>query len=216
MSCSFSTPVTGSNGAVSSTLTILLSGPLATPQSKSGAIALLGTGAITGLAGLMLLGLPGRKRRYHFVILLGAISVFAFVTGCSGSSKPIVANPGASATSLSASSTSPALGSPVTLTASVGTATGSGVGSPTGTVTFMDGTNVLGTGQLASGSAAITTSSLAIGTHSIIASYGGDSTFTGSNSAATLVNVTLTAPITVQVMDNAGNAAAQSLTVTVQ
>ena len=53
-------------------------------------------------------------------------------------------------------------------------------------------------------------------TQSIIASYGGDSTYTGSNLAATSVDVTLTAPITVQVMDNAGDAAAQLLTVTIQ
>ncbi len=215
MTCSFSAPVLGSNGFVSSTLTILLSGPLAAPQSKSGTMALLGSGAIAGLAGLVLLGLPGRKRRYHFVVLLATISVFASVTGCTGGSKPNVANTGTTATALSVSSASPALGSSMTLTASVGSATGGG-GSPSGTVTFEDGTNVLGTASVSSGTATLTTSSLAIGNHSIVASYGGDSTFTGSNSAATAVDVTLTAPITVQVMDNAGNIAAQSLTVTVQ
>ncbi|WP_058189093.1 Ig-like domain repeat protein [Terracidiphilus gabretensis] len=214
MTCSFSTPVAASSGAVSSTLTITLSGPLAA-QSQPRTIALLGTGAMTGLACIVLLGLPGRKRRFHFVVLLATISVFAFVTGCTNGSKPNVANTGTSATALSVSSASPALGSAVTLTASVGSATGSG-GSPSGTVTFEDGTNVLGTGSVSGGSATLTTSSLAIGNHSIVASYGGDSTFTGSNSAATAVDVTLTAPVTVQVMDNAGNIAAQSLTVTVQ
>jgi hypothetical protein len=51
----------------------------------------------------------------------------------------------------------------------------------TGTVTFLDGTTVLGVGTISNGVATFTTSTLSIGSHSITASYGGDS----SNSAAT-------------------------------
>ena len=61
----------------------------------------------------------------------------------------------------------------VTLTAT----TASAVGTPTGTVTFMDGTTPLGTGTLASGVATLTTSSLSAGAHTITASYGGDTNF---------------------------------------
>jgi len=56
--------------------------------------------------------------------------------------------------------------------------------SPTGTVGFYDGTNKIGTGTLSSGKATFTTSSLAAGTHSITAVYGGDTDFTGSTSSA--------------------------------
>jgi len=51
-------------------------------------------------------------------------------------------------------------------------------------VTFMDGVVSLGTSALnASGVATFSTSTLAVGTHSITAQYSGDSTHTGSTSA---------------------------------
>jgi hypothetical protein len=54
----------------------------------------------------------------------------------------------------------------------------------TGLVTFLDGTTVLGTGTInAAGVATFTTSTLAIGSHSVTASYGGDSAYNSSISA---------------------------------
>jgi uncharacterized protein (TIGR03118 family) len=51
-------------------------------------------------------------------------------------------------------------------------------GMPTGTVSFQDGNNTLGTANLdTSGMASLTISTLAAGTHNIIASYGGDILF---------------------------------------
>jgi hypothetical protein len=50
----------------------------------------------------------------------------------------------------------------------------------TGSITFLDGTTVLGVGTIAAGVATFTTPTLSIGSHSITASYDGDS----SNSAA--------------------------------
>jgi N-acetylneuraminic acid mutarotase len=59
-----------------------------------------------------------------------------------------------------------------------------GSGTPTGSVTFLDGSTTLGTVALnASGSATFTTSSLAVNAHSITAAYTGDSNFSGSASA---------------------------------
>jgi hypothetical protein len=79
------------------------------------------------------------------------------------------------------SSVNPSLpGQPVTFTAGV---VGSG-GTPTGTVTFKDGSNTLGTATLSSGQAIFVISSLAQGAHSITAVYGGDANFQGSISAA--------------------------------
>ncbi len=65
------------------------------------------------------------------------------------------------------------VGSPITFTANV---SGSG-GTPTGTVTFKDGTTVLGTSPLNGGVSTFVTSALASGTHPITASYGGDSSY---------------------------------------
>jgi hypothetical protein len=51
-------------------------------------------------------------------------------------------------------------------------------------VTFMKGKTVLGTGTLSGGSATFATSALKVGTTSVKAVYGGDSTFDGSTSKA--------------------------------
>ncbi len=78
--------------------------------------------------------------------------------------------------SVTSSGTPSAVGAPVTFTALV---SGS---APTGTVTFYDGATALGSGALdATAQATLTTSSLARGTHTITAQYGGDA----NNSAST-------------------------------
>jgi Bacterial Ig-like domain (group 3)/FG-GAP-like repeat len=56
----------------------------------------------------------------------------------------------------------------------------------TGTITFFDGSTILGTGTLTSGQATLTTSTLIIGSHTITVSYGGDT----NNSPATSVPLT--------------------------
>ncbi|SNT34982.1 Ig-like domain (group 3) [Granulicella rosea] len=55
--------------------------------------------------------------------------------------------------------------------------------TPTGTVTLLDGTATLGTATLVSGSANFNIATLAAGTHSITASYGGDTSNTSGVSA---------------------------------
>ncbi len=98
----------------------------------------------------------------------------------------------ATTTTLSASATSVAKGSAVTLTATV-----SGTpGTPTGTVTFYDGGTQLGTAALTSATASYSTSTLAAGTHSITASYGGDSNYMASNSSAVTITVNALAATT--------------------
>ncbi len=82
------------------------------------------------------------------------------------------------------SSTNPAVfGQPLTFTATVA-ASGSSTGTPTGTVTFLDGGVSIGTGTLAGGTATFATSSLALGAHSITASYSGDNHFQVSSATA--------------------------------
>ena len=67
----------------------------------------------------------------------------------------------------------------VTFTATVKSTT---TGTPTGTVTFKDGGATLGTGTLSAREAKYTTSTLAVGSHSITAVYGGDGNFNPSTS----------------------------------
>ena len=90
-------------------------------------------------------------------------------------------------TKITASPTSAIYGSTITLTATVTTAT---TGTPTDTVTFYDGTTVLGTQTLTGNTAVFTTTALTAGTHSAItAVYGGDVNFNGSTSAAATPSV---------------------------
>ncbi len=68
----------------------------------------------------------------------------------------------------------------ITLTADV-TST---AGTPTGTVTFLDGTTPIGTGTLSGGTTTLITSNLTAGTHSITVAYGGDTNFAVTASSA--------------------------------
>ena len=84
-------------------------------------------------------------------------------------------------TALTSTSTNPSMaGSSVAFTATVTT---SGSNMPTGAVTFMDGAATLGTGTLSGGVATYTTSSLAVGQHSMTAVYSGDTNNAGSTSS---------------------------------
>ena len=80
-----------------------------------------------------------------------------------------------------------AYGDPVTFTATLPI-------DATGPVTFYDGTEVLGTGDLSGGIATLTTLSLAVGTHSITAQYPGDSNYTGAVSTPLSHVVNLATP----------------------
>src|SRR5206468_3782569 len=70
-----------------------------------------------------------------------------------------------------------------TFTATVA-AVAPGAGTPTGTVTFKDGSTALGTASLSAGKATFATSALTTAGHSITATYNGSGDFTASTSAA--------------------------------
>jgi len=88
----------------------------------------------------------------------------------------------ASTATLASSANPASFGQSVTLTAKVGAAS-PGAGTPTGTVTFLDGGAPIGTAPLANGQASLTTATLLGGSHSLSVSYGGDTNFTGGASA---------------------------------
>ncbi len=92
-------------------------------------------------------------------------------------------------TAVTFSPTSPELGQSVTLTATITPSTSGGTG-PTGTVNFLDGTVVIGSGTVASDQATFSTSTLTSGSHSITAEYTGDANYTSSTSPATTVTIT--------------------------
>src|SRR5262249_19929494 len=79
---------------------------------------------------------------------------------------------------LTASVNSVPAGVPVTFTA--GVSSGTGVGTPTGTITFMDGNVVLARVTLQNGQAALTTTFATTGSHTIRAVYSGDNVFASS------------------------------------
>jgi hypothetical protein len=81
-------------------------------------------------------------------------------------------------------------GQSVTFTANV-VATGSSIAAPSGIVTFLDGSTVLGTKTLVgSGVASFSISSLSVGVHAITASYAGDTTSVASVSSVLTETVT--------------------------
>jgi hypothetical protein len=94
-------------------------------------------------------------------------------------------------TALRTSAPTVVFGQAVTLTATVA----SSAGKPTGTVTFFDGTTVLGTAVLNGGQATLSVK-LGVGTHHLTASYQGNSAFFSSQSAAVTETVTPAATVT--------------------
>ena len=87
----------------------------------------------------------------------------------------------ATATTLTGTPNPAAVGTTVTFSAAV--ASSATATAPTGTITFYNGTTSLEqVGLDTQGRASLSTSSLAIGTHAITASYSGDPNFTASNS----------------------------------
>ena len=91
------------------------------------------------------------------------------------------ATPITTTTALSSTPNPSTSGQPVTLTATVSSASG----TPSGTVTFHEGNTVLGTGTLAQGSASLTVSTLTAGPHTLTAAYSGAPTFAASQGTAT-------------------------------
>ena len=99
----------------------------------------------------------------------------------------------ASSMTLSSAPNPSVFGQSVVVTATV-SAAAPGAGTPTGAVSFSDGSTNLGSANLSNGLASFTLSALAIGSHSITASYAGDTNFNSSSSTlAQTVNKAATA-----------------------
>ena len=89
---------------------------------------------------------------------------------------------GVTTTTLTANSTTAVTGDPLQLIAAI---KGGGTAAPAGTITFLDGSTPIGTAPVRTdGRAILTITTLAAGDHTITASYGGDTHFGASTSAA--------------------------------
>ena len=128
----------------------------------------------------------------------------AFVTG----TLTIVAAP--TATTVVASPNPAGLNQPVTLTATV-TPVSPGAGAPSGVVQFFDGGTLLGTVPVSGGTASLTTSGFAAGSHAILATYGGDASFVTSSGNGTLTVKTAAASSTTAVASSANPSVAGDL-----
>jgi len=176
---------------------------LATPLDVSGSVTWsqdTGCGTTTVTAGN-----PGTATCTMSVLPLGTNTITATYSGDSnhnagsGTFSQTV-NQASSTTSVISSTNPSAVSQSVTFTATA-TATAPGSGAPTGTVGFYDGVTLLGSGSLSSaGQAVYVTSALALGSHSIVATYSGDTNFLGGSStvltqqvAATTVALSVTA-----------------------
>jgi len=123
--------------------------------------------------------------------LLGSQTITATYggdSGFSGSSSSSLTQvvQAATSTTVTTSLTPAPLAQAVTFTATV---TSSVSGTPTGSVSFTAGATTLGTSTLSvvngQDQATLTTSALAVGSYTITAAYGGDSTFQGSSATLT-------------------------------
>ena len=141
---------------------------------KDGATT-LGSGAVSG--NLASLTTSSLAMGTHFMTAVyGGDSNF---TGGTSETWAQVVTKAATATTLLSSMNPSVSGKPVTFTASVSSL----AGGPTGKIQFMNGTTVLETLKLTSGSAKYTTSKLPLGANGITAVYEGDSDNSGSMSA---------------------------------
>ena len=104
----------------------------------------------------------------------------------------VTVSPASTAVSLSASAAT-VYGQSVTLTATV-SVVAPGAGAPTGTVDFIDSTTNtdLGTAYVVNGVAAISTSVLVAGPHTLEAVYSGDANFAGSSASLTASSIITT------------------------
>jgi autotransporter-associated beta strand protein len=167
------------------TFTATLSVPAPGAGTPSGTISFLDGSTTLGTAALN----NGSATWTSAALSVGTHTITAayggdsnFNTSASTALTQTVAQAGSNVT-FSSSGSPTAYGQVATFTATV-SASAPGAGVPSGPVTFLDGTNMLGTVTLNSGSAAFTAPTLSAGTHTITAVYNGDADFTGGTSLA--------------------------------
>ena len=174
-SVTFTASVSGSNGLPTGTLSLYDGPTLLSSLSLSGNSPATLTFTISSLA-----------------VASHSISVVYSGDGNynpSSASLTEIVNVAATSNTLLVSPVSSLYGQDVTLTATVAPTLNNTL--PSGSVTFLDGSTVLGTGSLSGGVASLTVNTLGLGAHSLVAQYGGDSNFGASTSNAVSQSVHL-------------------------
>jgi len=183
LAASLNPSVVGQNVTFTATVTSALPAITGTVTFMDGA-TVLGTGTVTA----------GQATFSTFALTVGAHSITAVYSGdtthAKSTSKALAytVDQSATSTAIAASLNPIVFGQSVTFTATV-TAVAPGSGTPTGTVTFKDGTATLGTGTLSAGFATFATSTLNVSTHHITAVYGGSTNYQTSTSPVLLEQV---------------------------
>ena len=194
------TPLVISGSNFSAGVTVNFSGPqkgatvslAATSWTSTSIVVVVPNGATTGSVTVTVNGQTSNAA--PFVVTSGAYSA----------SCP---HPQAPAVTLASSANPSTYGNSVTFTTVVTT-------GATGTVTFKDGGNALGTGTISSGTATYTTTALGSGSHSVSAVYSGDTNYSPWTSAP-LTETVNTAPSAVGLNSSANPSAyASSVTFT--
>jgi sugar lactone lactonase YvrE len=155
----------------------LLSGTLTGAQTQPGIVVV----TFTTLAGLL-----SPVGSYPIVATLSGPESANYTVVMSPTSGGLQIVPAASVTAETQLTQASYTGLPLLLSASVGSTT---QGMPTGTVTFLDNGTVVTTATLMNGAANGTYLSPGTGTHSLVASYGGDGNFLSSASQARTATV---------------------------
>jgi MYXO-CTERM domain-containing protein len=170
-------------GAVAFTATVTTDSSGGTPTGTvtfNDGASLLGTGTLNGSGGATLNTSALATGTHAITAVYGGDADHA--GGSSSALSQVVKQ--ASTTTAAGSSANPSVyGQAVVLTATVAPATTGPVG-PSGSVSFFDGTTLLGTAAVSGGVATLSTSSLIVGTHTVVAAYGGDANYAGSASTA--------------------------------
>lgn len=213
----------GVNGAPSITALVVSANPVVSGQSitlsatvtgsvPAGVVTFKDGATVIGTAALNASGLATLVKSF---IPVGSHSLTASYGGDANntisSSAPVVlvVNVVGSTTALAVSANPVVSGQNVTLSATV---TGS---TPTGVVTFREGASVLGTAPVnASGVATLVTAFTPVGSHSLVASYAGDTNNGASNSAAASLTVTIATTSTTLTVSPSPAAANQIVTLT--
>ncbi|HVS44717.1 MAG TPA: Ig-like domain-containing protein, partial [Candidatus Dormibacteraeota bacterium] len=182
------------------------------------------TGTVTFMDGATQLGTPvsldvnGKAVYTSSALAVGAHSITAAYSGdaafntSTSSVLTETVTQASTTTALQSSTAGSVFGQEVDLTATITPANG---GSPSGTVTFMDGATALGSPvAISGGTAVLATTTLPVGAHSITADYNGDGSFLTSTSSTVSVTVTQATTSTVLTSDLATPVHGQPVTLT--
>ncbi len=173
--------------ATTFTATVTGIAPTGTVSFFSGA-ASLGTASLSGTGNTRTAVLSVSTLPVGSAVITAAYAGDASNAASTSPALTQVVQPGATSTALVVTA-----GTPTTLTATV-SVLAPAVGPASGTVTFLNGTTVLGSAPLVGGVAQLSLASLPAGISSFIARFDGNISFTGSSSASVIGGTAIAVP----------------------